>query len=134
MTWFNNYIGLPYVESGRTLQGLDCYGLIRHVLQAEFQIETPPLTQESAQTDRALARQLLSLRKNWVKVAVPIEGDVIQFKIAGRPLHVGIAIGVESLFLHTEPRKNAVIEDWNSPLWRHLVDSVWRHKSKCLHE
>lgn len=134
MTWFNNYIGIPYITHGRSReQGFDCYGLIRHVMLEHFQIEMPELTIESAPTERDLKKQLLSLRRNWVKVDKPEEGDLIQFKIANQPTHIAVAIGIDSLFLHTEPRKNACIEDWKSPLWKHLVDSVWRHKTKCLH-
>lgn len=133
MSWFNNYVGIPYLNLGRTAAGADCYGLVRLALLEIFQVQVPALTTESAPTDRALLKELLTLRRNWVKVEDAQEGDVIMFRIAGQSNHVGIVIGVDSLFLHTEPLKNAVIESWKSPYWKHLVDSVWRHKSKCLH-
>lgn len=133
MSWFNNYVGIPYEHLGRSSNGADCYGLVRLALLENFQIQIPELTTESAPTERALRKELLALRRNWVKVEDTQEGDAIIFRIAGGANHVGIVIGVDSLFLHTEPRKNAVIESWKSPYWKHLVDSVWRHKSKCLH-
>lgn len=36
MHWINDYICCPYVDGGRDLNGLDCWGLIRDVLQKHY--------------------------------------------------------------------------------------------------
>ena len=133
MTWFNSYVGLPYLHLGRTADGADCYGLIRLVQSEVFDVKMPELTTESAATPRALTRQFLSLRRDWVKVEQEEAGDVVILRPAGQPNHVGVCIGIDSLFLHTEPVKNACIESMRSILWKNTIDSMWRHKSKCLH-
>lgn len=131
MTWANKYIGIPYVILGRDASGLDCYGLIRHVMAQEFNVTMPLLTTDGARSPRALTREFLILRRSFVQVEKAQEGDIIIFKPMNQPTHVAIAIGIDSYFLHTEPMKNACIESWKSPMWINLLDSVWRHKSKC---
>jgi len=134
MTWANDYVGIPYTHLGRTAEGADCYGLIRLAMLEQFNIDMPALTTDSAHTPRALAKEFLALRRVFTKVENAQEGDLIIFKTLGQPNHVGIVIGIDSYFLHTEPMKNACIESWKSSMWRHVLDSVWRHKSKCLHK
>ena len=34
--WTADYVGLPFKEGGRDRQGLDCYGLLRLVINERF--------------------------------------------------------------------------------------------------
>ena len=41
MTEINQYIGIPYVPSGRSADGWDCYGLVKHVFKAHRNVDLP---------------------------------------------------------------------------------------------
>ena len=36
--WQNKYVGIPYKDNGRDLDGMDCWGLARYVYNKEFNI------------------------------------------------------------------------------------------------
>lgn len=61
----------------------------------------------------------------WVRVARPAEGDVVVFKIAGKPGHVGVCDG-RGGFLHCEEGRSAVIERLSSPLWGSRIEGYYR--------
>jgi cell wall-associated NlpC family hydrolase len=44
--WVKKYIGIPFVSNGRKREGCDCYGLCRLVLQDEYDISLPELSNE----------------------------------------------------------------------------------------
>ena len=39
--WVSAYVGLPFKEGGRNRYGLDCYGLLRLVINERFGLMTP---------------------------------------------------------------------------------------------
>lgn len=131
----SKYLGLPFVDGGRDpAVGLDCWGLVKHVLNQEFEIELPSLQYNSALNSAevgVMARdESQDWRKQWRKVSDIKEADVILFRLHGHPSHVGIGIGGDADFLHTEPGKSCVIECAKSLFWINNIDSVWRHESR----
>lgn len=41
LNWLNDYIGVPYEFNGRSMKGLDCYGLPKIIMEYEFGIVLP---------------------------------------------------------------------------------------------
>lgn len=132
--WVGAYVGLPYQAQGRTRAGSDCYGLMRLVLADIYGI-TIPAYDSGYDLDKG--------RAGWPEVSeaitvgltewTPVEradvriGDGVVFRIAGRPLHIGLIVGTGPLrFLHQEEKLDSVIEPVDSVVWQRRLSGFYR--------
>jgi cell wall-associated NlpC family hydrolase len=108
--WWIDYIGAPFVSGGRTLEGLDCWGLVVDVYRRNLGIELPCLAE--SYTDASDPKQGIPLleieRPAWVECR-PMEFAVALFRPTGAQLHVGVMVD-EHRMLHTTPRTDCVVE------------------------
>ena len=135
-SWAKNYVGLPFVERGRSREGCDCWGLIRLVFLEQFSIELPDYlefyesTLDGDAIDAALRRE--SARSNdWTKIRMcDLEaGDVLLARAQGKLWHTAVYVGGD-LMLHVERGKDAVIESICSRGWEHRIQGAWRHNAR----
>lgn len=70
--WWSDYIGIPFVDGGRTREGLDCWGLVRLVYMDHFGIELPSLAgiYQNASDGPALLELPGLLLPDWSPVAM----------------------------------------------------------------
>lgn len=102
------YVGIPFVEHGRSDDGLDCWGLVQKVQMEQFSTFLPSfdghytkITKESS--NEILTEALSSLPIE--KTEAPAEGDIVLMKMAGIPAHVGVYCVVDGvpMVLHEDP-------------------------------
>lgn len=128
--WAGHYIGLPFKERGRDSAGLDCWGLVRLVLQEQFDIQVPSYTHcyassiDQAQLGPLVRRESL----NWkvIQAAEVRCGDVVILRMRGEPMHVGLVLGDQQM-LHIERGINSVIERYGSLRWKNRIVGFFRH-------
>jgi len=134
LTWWNDYVGIPYAEYGRTRAGLDCWGLIRLIYADVFKIALPSfLTPEEGtyqtESDESID-ELIALKKaNWSLIAdrqAYQPGDVISFHVGGYLAHVGVYVG-EGKFIHARRGQDVVIEPLFGLLWGTRIEGVYRY-------
>ena len=124
-TWAAAYSSLPFLERGRTRDGVDCWGLVCMVSKEVFGVELPTYdglyfsTAEKNEISRLFTEGLPS----WESVE-PRPGAVILFRIEGKPLHVGIIITGPNdekfdpgYFLHSEQDVDSCFEQYGSIRW-----------------
>jgi cell wall-associated NlpC family hydrolase len=113
------YLGVPWVEDGRTLQGMDCLGLHLDVLRTQLGIDLPDpqVTVRAPVVPEEWSRRFLQVEPEKVEVGDAIESD-------GHPHHVGTVIqdrrvltttresGVVTIALRTYLRAVRVIACW----------------------
>lgn len=132
--WVEPYIGLPWRTLGRTRDGLDCYGLVRLVLQERWGVTTPAFDgagwtgQRKKEDLAAFARFVDGNMPDWRKVlwVARRSGDGVLLKVRGLPVHIGLIVSPD-WFLHIQAGHNAAVERFDSLVWRHRICGVHRH-------
>ena len=115
---YDKYIGLPYLDNGRTESGLDCWGLARLFYSNEYGIELPSYSEEyTGGTDPYISQAVNLYKDNWEEITTPNVGDLCLFNIFGEPMHVGVYLG-DNKFLHCRIGSDSVIESLNNVKWK----------------
>jgi len=134
MHWANDYVGIPWLDGGRTRAGCDCYGLVRLVLAERFSIFVSAYDQFYVSTTEERQRIADTIQADkgpvgWKKLsekADAIPGDVALFKIWGLPIHCGILFAPLEM-LHVRRGCDAVPESMTNPLWNKRLEGVYRY-------
>lgn len=126
--WQNKYVGIPYKDNGRDLDGMDCWGLARHVYNKEFNISLPSFSEDYNGSDRERIAELIAqYKEGWENISEPKSGDVVLFRMLGLQSHIGI-ITEYPYFLHAREGYDSSIERLDSTLWEKRVVGVFRYK------
>lgn len=128
---YSNYVGVPYVDKGRTPAGWDCYGLYHFVLAQMMGVQAPSYADEyTSATDEASASAALAARGLWQRVApgAEAEGDGVVFTIAGRPLHCGYVL-TRGTMLHALRGRDTVVEPYTRSTWNKRIEGFYKWKS-----
>ena len=135
--WAAGYVGLPFLEGGRTQEGVDCYGLLRLVINEQFSGSVPEYEGIAYRPggDSALLHQLMDERiRLWSPVPSDSErpGDGILLRVMGRPIHVGVVIAFKTM-LHIEKECDSVIERYGSgSRWHRRIYGFYRHTEQTI--
>lgn len=129
MQWWNRYIGIPFAEKGRTLEGCDCWGLVRLVYQIELGIKLPSYDAcyETTQDRDALAKVIAEERASrWLHPEKPQAMDVIILNMRGVPMHVGL-VTKPGHMIHCAQGIDTVHEKFDTMRWHHNVKGFARY-------
>lgn len=86
-------IGIPYLEGGNSLEGFNCWGLLRHIQREYFStyVADAPIGDE----DECLRIFKENVeRKTWQSVGTPEHGDCVLLRGGSRP-HVGVYLDID---------------------------------------
>lgn len=114
MNWVSQYIGIPYLDHGRDLHGLDCWGLVRLVYRDQLNIELPSYAEISAEDLLRASRAITAGAEGeiWrpVEQSATVPFDVAVMRYAGRRAtgHVGIVTPCNRI-LHCEQTTGTVL-------------------------
>lgn len=130
-TWVNPYIGIPFVDHGRDRAGLDCWGLVKLVLEREFGCLGLPdfTTQYRHVRDRALHEVFADEIEHWQRVARPEPGDVAVLRFSGRPMHVGLMLG-DNVMLTIDRGTLSCVERLDSLRWTGKLEGYYRFQGR----
>jgi len=126
---FDRYIGLPWLDRGRTAAGVDCWGLARLVYAGELGIDLPDWADDylHAGDRHAIPSLVDEARSDWVFVLGPARPlDLILIRQA--PWHVGVVIGGGRM-LHIPEGHTSCIEPYETGRWGNRVEGIYRHIS-----
>lgn len=117
--WYNDYVGIPFLDKGRTKAGSDCWGIVRLIYDEQFNIKLPSFADADYDyTDDSRVEELFaSNREGWEVTDNPKPGSIVLFRILGREAHVGVYIG-DDKFIHSRDKFSSAIENLSSTKWR----------------
>jgi hypothetical protein len=125
--WHNKYIGIPFLDKGRDINGIDCWGLVRLVYKQEYHIDLPNFSTNYEADDTEQMRDLLAqYKEGWEKIDAPTEGCIVLFNILGVESHMGIAVS-STHFLHARDRYDSAIESFESVAWRNRITGFYKY-------
>lgn len=123
-----DYIGIPFSDRGRTIQGLDCWGLVRLWYDRELGIILPAFTGYRSATESQRIAQIVDGEKpRWQKVEDPGTGDVVVLQIGGHACHVGLYIENNKM-LHITKGIDSCLEHLDASTWRNRIEGVYRYE------
>jgi len=136
MNWTAKYVGLPFIDCGRDFRGVDCWGLVRLILQQECGIDVPIYGDTSA-LDLAKVAGLMkteSIVEPWLPVA---RSDLRAFDLAVMyrrhdPIHIGIMASPTEI-VHIEEKIAAVVIPLTHPTIRFRNPRFIRHRQLLDH-
>ena len=113
MKWYAKYVGIPFESKGRTKEGADCYGLVRIVLEENFNMKLPLLNGYSDALNGKETSAYISENTPLLsgeELSDPQVGCVVVLSTSqGLSGHVGVIVD-KNMILHTTKENGAVIE------------------------
>lgn len=128
MDWSARYIGIPFVDHGRSELGCDCYGLARLVYRLELGIMLPDYQGYASAEEHAEVAALIAgaaAGTDWLPCRGDRPFDIAVFRRGRLSSHVGIVVE-PGLMLHMVDEDAAKIERIAGP-WAARLMGFWRH-------
>ena len=126
-----SYITVPFKEKGRSKNGWDCWG-VAYVMYKEFlNINLPLYLDDYVSTSEKDVLGILiegQLEAMWQEVEKPAPFDIVNIRLQGRPMHIGVYIG-ENRFIHALEKNGTVIERIDSIIWENRIVGYYRYVS-----
>lgn len=94
--YLNSLIGIPFVENGRSREGVDCYGLILLVAREHFKSDPPDWQHEF--TARAIVSQMENelagerIAGEAVELDAPVDWSVVTVARKHKAYHMGLCL------------------------------------------
>lgn len=128
--WAANFSEIPFREKGRTREGVDCWGLVRLVLDEHFGYDDLPDycdAYSSKEDKEGISNAVrVGLLRGWEKVETPAEGTLVILRLVGRPWHC--ALMLDSLhMIHALEGVGTVVERIDTMLWRNRIEGMYRY-------
>jgi hypothetical protein len=96
------------------------------VYRQELGISLSPLGYRDAEDAEDVERAVIGEVPEWTLVDQPREYDVVLMRVAGHPVHCGIALS-DVWMLHTMRGHGAALERYMGAKWRSRIHGVYRH-------
>lgn len=125
----SRFVGIPFVDGGRTLDGCDCYGLSR-LVYADFGVDLPDFTVSCFDLLR-IGQEIEQGRRMLVRLDSPQAPCLALLRIcASTPPgvcdHVGVYVAPFTV-LHTMKAVRSHLIRTDHPLWARKIEGFYRY-------
>ena len=128
MIWWAKYVGVPFLDRGRDMAGLDCWGLVCLIYAQELGIDLPHYGEVSAKDLLRVARSIGKGQESWEPTNDPAAFDVVVMRLYDRAWvgHVGVMVDARTM-IHTEARISVSVVPADHFTVRDRIASYRRH-------
>lgn len=130
MERYLKYIGIEYKDMGRDHSGLDCWGLVRLIMQEQLHITLPSYDYDNNDPESLDILISTNRRNEWVAVDEPEHGDVVVLRQLGAASHIGFMVD-SRMFIHASVSSGVVAADVKDRNWSRRIEGYYRHYSLC---
>jgi len=128
----SKYIGIPFKDKGRTVEGLDCWGLLYLIFKEQFGIEIPSFVDDypTSTNLKAVGALIEQNSHTWINIEQDVQkaGDVLLMRFFGHPVHVGILIDKRRM-IHVLKGRNTCLQKIDQTMWQSRILGTYRHPS-----
>lgn len=128
---FDRFVGIPYLDKGRSIVGLDCWGLLHLVYREIRGIDLPSYAERYVTgSDRAaMARLIAGELDDWQEIPEGQEGtfDGVLMREGNFLRHIGI-VTTSGMVLHVQPGETSRIERYRSGILANRVVGFYRYR------
>jgi len=123
------YSRVPFLEKGRSKKGWDCWGLAYVLYKEALNINLPLYLEDYTSTgQKDVIGTLITdqLAVMWEEVKAPNEFDIVNIRLRGRPMHIGVYLG-KNRFIHALENSGTVIERVDSIMWQNRIEGFFKY-------
>lgn len=129
--WWNEYVGIPFEERGRSRAGFDCWGLVQAVYAERLGIALPSYLEcyETTLDESSISEAvILNSQAHWHDVPLTEiqEFDVLIVRMRGVPMHVAVATR-DGHMLHSAAGVGVAHESMHSIKWKNRIIGAVRY-------
>jgi cell wall-associated NlpC family hydrolase len=128
---FDRFVGIPYLDRGRSIVGCDCWGLLWLVYRELRGIELPSYADRyiTASDRCAMARLISGELDHWVEVPAGQEMafDGLLMREGAFPRHIGIVTG-QGAALHVFDGETSRIERYGASRLANRIVGFYRYR------
>lgn len=132
-----SYVGVPFLDKGRSIEGADCWGLVRIVYRELLGLELPSFTEDYASRFELeeISRVMREEASRWESIPPGREAllDVAGFWVwkPGKMTHVGIVAGGGRMLHLPAPFRDgsyttSAVESYRHRVWRGRLMGFFR--------
>ncbi len=131
--WVNNYVGVPFLDRGNSMEGSDCWGLMEMVLHEQFEVTLPEYERfeyGDGSERKRISDYMMQMANEYPWKKIDVEeakaGDVLLLRMSGFKTHVSVVVA-RGWMLHTEEGIDSVLERYDGTSWKNRVVGTYRH-------
>lgn len=128
---FDRFVGIPYLDKGRSIIGCDCWGLLWMAFRELRGVELPSYAERYVTgADRlAMARLIAGELDDWEEIRKGEEQpfDGVLMREGNFPRHIGL-VTTPGLVLHVSSGETSRIERYRSGILANRVVGFYRYR------
>jgi probable lipoprotein NlpC len=134
MSWSNRFVGIPYVEFGRSRAGCDCWGLACVIYREDLGIMLPDYLGYGSVDEHAEIAALINGAEAspiWQPVTDPAPYDIVVFRRGRLAAHLAVIIR-PGLMIHMAQEDSAKVENYCTGRWGNRLKGHFRHVERII--